>query len=297
MFASRQRGFEATSGPSRAWLRLAPALVVVVPIFIIAVGLALAQSFGLFPLTGRSRLSLDAYRSLFSGQELWRSLAFTSYISLASTALAVGLGVAIAVMFRRLFSGSRAWAFLLQFSLPVPHLVGALAMILLLGQSGLLARIADSGGLIDGPASFPALVFDSRGVAINTEYVWKEVPFFAVLTLGALGSMADDHEAVAATLGAGRLKRFRHVIVPLVAPVMLPASVVVFAFTFGTFEVPILLGGTFPEALPVLAYRRFTNIDLAARPEAMAAGVVMMVVITLAALIYLRLGRRYAGRQ
>ncbi len=276
---------------------MTPALVAVVPVFIVAVGLAVAQSFGIFPLVGRSHLNLDAYRSLFSGPELWRSLAFTSYISLTSTALALALGVLIALGFRRLFSGSRIWAFLLQFNLPVPHLVGALAMILLLGQSGLLARVADSGGLIDGPAGFPAVVFDSRGLAIIAEYVWKEVPFFALITLAGLGSVAEDFEAVATTLGAGRLSRFRHVILPLLAPVVLPASVVVFAFTFGTFEVPLLLGGSFPEALPVLAYRKFTNIDLSARPEAMAVGVLMMAIIMLASLTYLRLGRRYARRQ
>ena len=279
------------------WPRLMPALVLVVPVFLVAATLALAQSFGILPLVGESRLSLDAYQSLFSGEELWRSLVFTLYLSLASTALALGLGVAIALAFRRLFSGSRFGAFMLQLNLPVPHLVGALAMLLLLGQSGLLARVADSVALIDGPAAFPALVFDSGGVAIIAEYVWKEVPFFALIALAALGSVAEDFEGVAGTLGAGRWQRFRHVSLPLIAPVLLPASVVVFAFTFGTFEVPLILGSSFPEALPVLAYRNFTNVDLAARPEALAAGIVMMAIITLTALLYLRLGRRYARRK
>lgn len=274
-----------------------PALVLVVPVFLVAATLALAQSFGTLPLVGESRLSLDAYQSLFSGQELWSSLVFTLYLSLTSTALALGLGVAIALAFRRLFSRSRFGAFMLQLNLPVPHLVGALAMLLLLGQSGLLARVADSVALIDGPAAFPALVFDSGGIAIIVEYVWKEVPFFALIALAALGSVADDFESIAGTLGAGRWQRFRHVSLPLIAPVLLPASVVVFAFTFGTFEVPLILGSSFPEALPVLAYRNFTNVDLAARPEAMAAGIVMMAIITLTALLYLRLGRRYAGRK
>ncbi len=296
MFAARRPGLDSAAEPTRVWLRLMPALIVVVPVFVVAVGLALAQSLGVFPLIGDSRLSPDAYRSLFSGQELWRSLAFTSYLSLASTALALGLGVTIALAFRHLFSGSRVGAFMLQLNLPVPHLVGALAMVLVLGQSGLLARVAGSVGLIDAPAAFPALIFDPRGVAIIAEYVWKEVPFFALIALAGLGSVADDFEGVAATLGAGRWRRFRHVTLPLLAPALLPASVVVFAFTFGTFEVPLLLGGSFPEALPVLAYRRFTNVDLAARPEALALGVVMMAIITLAALIYLHLGRRYARR-
>lgn len=293
MFAARRTAPE----PTRVWLRLMPALVVVVPVFVVAVGLAIVQSLGIFPLAGDSRLSLDAYRSLFSGSELWRSLAFTFYLSLVSTALALGLGVAVALAFRRLFSGSRFGAFMLQLNLPVPHLVGALAMILLLGQSGLLARAAGSVGLIDGPAGFPALIFDPAGIAIIAEYVWKEVPFFALIALAALGPVADDHEGVAATLGAGRWKRLRYVTFPLLAPALLPASTVVFAFTFGTFEVPLLLGGSFPEALPVLAYRKFTNVDLAARPEALAIGVVMMVIIALVALTYMRLGRRYAGRR
>ena len=297
MFAASRSGLDQVAEPSRVWIRLLPALMVVVPVFVVAVALALAQSLGLFPLVGDSRLSLDAYRNLFSGGELWRSLAFTSYLSLGSTALALGLGVVIALAFRHLFSGSRFGAFMLQLNLPVPHLVGALAMVLLLGQSGLLARVAGSVGLIDGPAAFPALIFDPGGLAIIAEYVWKEVPFFALIALAALGSVADDFEGVAATLGAGRWRRFRHVTLPLLAPVLLPAAVVVFAFTFGTFEVPLLLGGSFPEAMPVLAYRKFTNIDLAARPEALAIGIVMLAIITLAALIYLRLGRRFAGRQ
>ena len=157
MFAGRGPGLDAESGSSHAWLRLTPALVVVIPVLAVALGLGLAQSFGVFPLTGHSRFSLDAYRSLFSGQDLWRSLALTTYVSLTSTALALGLGVTVALVFRRLFSGSRVWAFLLEFNLPVPHLVGALAMILLLGQSGLLARIAGSGGLSTGPRHFRPL--------------------------------------------------------------------------------------------------------------------------------------------
>ncbi len=36
------------------WLRLAPAMLIVVPLMVLAVGLAVLQSFGIFPVTGRS---------------------------------------------------------------------------------------------------------------------------------------------------------------------------------------------------------------------------------------------------
>ena len=288
--------FSATGQDSGVWLRLAPALLIVVPLFAVAVGLAVVQSVGIFPVAGRSNPSLQAYRTLLSSVEFWRSLTFSAYLATISTVLSLAIGVGVAVAFRTVFSSTRVSAFFLQLNLAIPHLVGALAMLLLIGQSGLVSRVTNAAGVTDGTAGFPALVFDSAGFAIIAEYVWKEVPFFAIVTLAILGTIATDYESVASTLGAGRIKRFRYVTIPLLLPVLLPASVAVFAFTFGTFEVPLLLGEAFPQALPVPAYRRFVNVDLAARPEAMAASIVIMLVGLVAALAYQRLARAVARR-
>ena len=97
---------------------------------------------------------------------------------------------------------------------------------------------------------------------------------------------------MAATLGASAWQRLRHVTLPLLVPAVAPISVIIFAFAFGSFEVPLLLGESFPSALPVLAYRLHTNVDLALRPEAMALAVVMSVVVMGAAVAYLTLVRR-----
>ncbi|MEE8330289.1 MAG: ABC transporter permease subunit [Acidimicrobiia bacterium] len=284
-------------GEPGVWWRLAPALLIVIPLFVVAVGLAVLQSVGIFGVTGSSDPSLAAYRSLLGSAEFWRSLSFSAYLATVATTLSLIIGVAAALTFRRFFSRSRVWSFLLQMNLAIPHLVGALAMLLVLGQSGLLSRGATAVGLTHGTSGFPAFVFDSRGLAIIAEYVWKEAPFFAVVALAILGTVATDYDSVAATLGAGRPQRFRYVTLPLLLPALVPAAVVVFAFSFGTFEVPLLLGGSFPEALPVLAYRRFVNVDLAARPEAMAAGVIIIIVGLAAAVAYQRLARRLEGRR
>lgn len=286
----------ATAQNPGVWLRLAPAMLIVVPLFAVAVGLAVVQSFGIFPITGRSNPSLEAYRTLISSAAFWRSFMFSAYLATVSTTLSLVLGAGLAVAFRTVFSTKRASTFFLQLNLAIPHLVGALAMLLLLGQSGLLSRLTNFVGVTDGTTGFPALVFDSAGLAIIAEYVWKEVPFFAVVSLATLGAVAVDYESIAGTLGAGPIRRFRHVTIPLLASGLLPAAVAVFAFAFGTFEVPLLLGGTAREALPVLAYRRFVNVDLAARPEAMAAGVIIMVVALIAALGYQRLALTLRAR-
>ena len=67
---------------------------------------------------------------------------------------------------------------------------------------------------------------------------------------------------------------------PILTPAVLATSIIVFAFTFGYFEVPFILGRRFPEVLPVLAYRAFTNPDLGLRSEALALNVVLVFVVT-----------------
>jgi len=59
----------------------------------------------------------------------------------------------------------------------------------------------------------------------------------------------------------------------------------------GSYEVAWLLGRTYPEPLPVLAFRLFSSADLAARPEAAAVSVVTGLVAALVAVASLLLAR------
>jgi len=61
----------------------------------------------------------------------------------------------------------------------------------------------------------------------------------------------------------------------MLAPAAISASLIVFAFTFGAFDVPFILGRQYPAMLGVVAQRRYMSMDLADRPEAIA--ILMMV--------------------
>ncbi|HLQ17842.1 MAG TPA: ABC transporter permease subunit, partial [Tabrizicola sp.] len=148
----------------------------------------------------------------------------------------------------------------------------------LVSQSGSFARLAYAAGLISGPQDFPALTHDTYGIGIILLYAWKELPFITLILLANLQSLGEDHEAVARTLGASRWQAFRHVLLPMLMPGLVAASALVFAFAFGAYEVPLVLGAHAPKALPVLAWQAATDTDLAARPEAMAMAVVIAIV-------------------
>jgi putative spermidine/putrescine transport system permease protein len=123
------------------------------------------------------------------------------------------------------------------------------------------------------------------------QYVWKEVPFVGIVALAILANVGDGLDEAARTLGASRWQRLRHVTLPLLLPGVLSAAVIVFAFTFGTFEVPLLLGRSFPAVLPVLAHQRYTDVDLATRPEAMAIAAVTTLIVLVTVVVGAALAR------
>ena len=259
-------------------LLLAPALTVIGVLFFGGLAVGLLRSFNYMPIIGLNDPNLNAYRSLLSSPDLYRSFALTLYIAATSTVIATALAVATALLLRRNFHGRAVASFLVQLNLTIPHLVGAIGIFYLFSQSGSFARLAHEFALISKPADFPALIFDPYAIGIIVTYIWKEVPFITVITLATLQTLGDDHESVARALGATRWQAFRHVVLPQIMPGVLAASATVFAFTFGAYEIPALLGASHPQTLPVMAYRSFTNTDLAARPQAMALALMIAVV-------------------
>ena len=272
---------------------LTPALAVVTVLFMGGLALGFLQSLNYMPLIGKTDLNLDAYVEILNDRVFWESLRLSLYIAFVSTAISIVLAVATALLIFHTQRGRRVTTFIYQFNLPIPHIVGAVAMLFLLAQGGLLSRITFALGLTDAPSDFPGLTNDRGAVGIIAEYVWKETVFIGVVVLAALARGVAEYEDLARTLGAGRWKRFWHVILPLITPAIVSTSVIVFAFGFGAFEVPFLLGQPYPAALPVLAYRAYTDVDLNARSEAMAISVVIAVITAVAVFIYTWLSRRY----
>ncbi len=266
-------------------LLLAPALVIVFLLFGGGLAYSVLQSLGWQPLIGQTTLSLDAYHNLLFAPEyrdvFWSGLGFSLWVSLASTVLSAILAVGIALLIQQAAGRSRFWSFLLQVNLPVPHLVAAIGLLFLLSQSGLVSRGTAALGLTTTPADFPVLVRDTGGIGIISAYVWKEVPFIGVIVLGVLQALNASLVQAAQNLGANGWQRFRYIVLPLIAPSLLSSSLIVFAFTFGAYEIPALLGVRYPRALPVTALFLFNDADLNSRAEAMALSVIITLVTAL----------------
>ena len=267
------------------YLLLLPALVVLGGLFLGGVVLGIAQSFGYFPLLGLKEFTLQYYIETLSNPEFLDALAYSLYISIVSSVVAGVIGVFFAYQLAKLPKKHTLVRLIYKLPIIVPHIIATLLVFLFFTQSGLLSRILYNLEIIEKINNFPPMVFDKKGIGIILVYLWKEIPFIALITYTVLKHINSSFEEVAANLGANSRQIFWHIYLPLSLPSIGSAIIIVFAFSFGAFEIPFLLGPTYPKTLPVMAYQRYISSDLMQRPYAMVIAVVLTVICVI--LIYL----------
>lgn len=273
--------------PWQAYLLVLPAVSIIAVLFGGGLILALLQSMGLLGVAADGSFSLEAYRQAFSSEAFWQSLGLSLYIAFAATALSTLLSMGLAL----LLQGAGRWAsFACQLTLPIPHLVGIAGILLLLSPSGLLSRLLFTLGWIGSDQDFPLLVNDAANIGVMIHFLWKEIPFMTLILLAVLRGIRPEYGMQARALGASHWQCFWHVTLPLLRPGILSASLLVFGFIFGSFEVPFLLGSTAPKTLPILVYQAFTAVDLDQRAVAIALGLILSLISVSLIALYLWLG-------
>lgn len=192
------------------------------------------------------------YFDLFRSTEFQHSLGVTIRFALISVPLGLVLGIGLAVLadkylrgigaFRTVFSSTVAtsvavaslmWLFLLQPS------VGALANV---GWfNSLFPSVKDPGWLQDPGTALTAVAMSS---------VWANLGFTFILVTAGLQSIPRDLHEAAAVDGAGGVRRFWSITVPMLGPTLLFLLVVLTTRAFQTYgEIDLLTdGGPQPEA-------------------------------------------------
>jgi len=272
------------------WLIL-PTVVVLITLFVGGFVFGILQSVGFFSVISNSeqKISFDAYLAAFQNETVRSGIILTFRVAILSTVLSTVIALAISLMISRTKRFQSVLISITQFNIPIPHVVAATGILLTFSQSGIVSRLTNHFGITDGSSDFPIITNDPFGYGIIMSYLWKEVPFLCVLILSALRGPVTNLDETAKTLGASYGFRLRKVILPYIFPSILSGTIIVFAFSFGSYEVPYLLGEPYPSTVSVVAYQLYTNRDLANRPTAMALATITSVVIGLLVYAYMKL--------
>lgn len=275
------------------WLIL-PTMLVLMALFIGGFLFGILQSLGFFSVIAdqEQKISLDAYFAVFQNETVRAGIILTFRVALLSTFLSTVIALAISLMISRTKRFQSVLIAITQFNIPIPHVVAATGILLTFSQSGLVSRLSNHFGITEGSSGFPIITNDPFGYGIIMSYLWKEIPFMCVLILSALRGPVTNLDETAKTLGASYSYRLRKIILPYIFPAILSGTIIVFAFSFGSYEVPYLLGEPYPSTVSVVAYQLYTDRDLANRPTAMALATITSFVIGLLVYAYMLLTKQ-----
>ncbi|MDR3037389.1 MAG: ABC transporter permease subunit [Coriobacteriales bacterium] len=267
------------------YLLIAPACLLL-GIFLYGVVTGVLLGFGIMPFLGINEFTLDYFAQAFANPALVASIGYSLYLAAASAIIATIGGVVLSAAFCSMRAGRMLHLAGIQIPLMTAHALVAVVVVSLFAGSGLLPRLLYHLGLLQSTGEFPSALGDPSGWGIIFVYSWKEIPFIAFCTITLMAHVSGSFGEAAASLGASPLRTFFSVTLPLCRGAVIKAFLIVFAFAFGSYELPFLLGPTTPKALPVLAYFEFQNPDLINRGYAMAIDGIMTGICALLALAY-----------
>jgi multiple sugar transport system permease protein len=237
------------------------------------------------------------YARLFGDDVFWLALQHTVVFVAVSVALEVVIGLAIALVIDdERVQLSRVTRVLLLVPWGVPPVVnGLLWAFVFNAQYGYLNRTLLALGVIREPVNWlgdPSLAM----MAVITAYVWRTTPFNILLYHAGLRGIPRDCYEAAAVDGASAWRRFWHISLPLLRPVVAVTLILRTTFAFMVFdEIFAITQGGPGNATWVAAWYTYRaafqppfNIGLGS-----ASAWVMAVILGVAALAYARLvGRR-----
>ena len=141
---------------------------------------------------------------------------------------------------------------LVALPLVLPPTVLGFYLLLALGPDGWIGQLLQAIGAEPWAFTFKGLVLGS---------VIYSLPFVVQPLQESFSAIGKRNLEVAATLRAGPLDRFFHVILPMSKAGFITAGMLGFAHTLGEFGVVLMIGGNIPGATQVLSIVIFDHVE------------------------------------
>lgn len=176
----------------------------------------------------------------------------TAGMALVTALLAVALAYPVALAIARLRGRWQALGVGLTLLPLLTDLnVRALGQIILYGRRGFISQFLQAAGLSEGPVSILG-----TPLAVVLGMTQSYAPFAILAIFAALKSQDKAMLEAAFTLGAGRLRAFLAITLPMSLPGVAAGAVLVFLLSLSAFVIPAILGSGQVTVLSVLIYQR-----------------------------------------
>ena len=228
--------------------------------------------------TGEFTLANYAY--FFTDAVQRSNLFYTLYIVIVTVVIAIVVAYLLALYLRFVKSKiSRAIGMLYLLPRFVPAMCAVYAMITIIRDTGLINRI----GQLFGVNINLGMMYHASGII--TMNLWFNIPFAAMMIAAGLGGIPDSIIEAASDVGAGKLKIFRTMILPLSLKDVVVAATFVFMSNVSSFTTPYLMGGNSPKMLGIALFDQFNRYLDYNRSAALS--VIMFLLCSVSAVVYI----------
>jgi len=271
----------------RLGILLALPATVLVGLFVLPLLSMISLSF----LTGLppAPFTLENYGTIF-GTSLYITVIWrTATITAITTAIVVVLGYTFAYSVVRFSRYTSVLLLLVILPFWTNYIVRMYAWMNILQTGGVLDTILMATGVVAEPVS---LLYSQTAVLIGFTYIW--LPLSTLAFYASITNLDTDMIDAAKDLGAGPIKTFFVVTLPLTKSGLVVGTILVAIPTFGAFITPALLGGTNSIMIGMVIEEQF--IDSFNWPLGAALSVVVSIVAVLITVAAAALGGNALSR-
>ncbi|MDO7906722.1 sulfate ABC transporter permease subunit CysT [Paenibacillus sp. JX-17] len=240
--AARRRvlpGFGLTMGYSVLYL----SLIVLVPLSAL--------------LLNSTGLTWSTFLDVATDPRVLASYRVSFLTSGAAALIDLFLGLLLAwVLVRYDFPGKKIFDAIIDLPFALPTAVAGVALTAIYSQNGWIGSLLEPLGI--------KLAFTQAGITLALMFIG--IPFVVRTLQPVLEELEGDVEEAAATLGAGRLRTFRSVILPELIPPLLTGFALAFARGLGEYGSVVFISGNMPmktEIAPLLIMSKLEQFDYA----------------------------------
>jgi spermidine/putrescine transport system permease protein len=216
--------------------------------------------------------TLDWYQKALANPLVLQSLRNSLLVALLATALCVAIGTAAALaLHRHRFRREAALDALVTLPIVIPEIVMASSLLLLFG----------------------ALRLKLSFLTVVLAHIAFSISYAVVVVRARLHGFDRSLEEAAMDLGAPPWRTFRHVTLPLIAPGVLAAALLVFALSIDDYVITSFVAGVGSTTLPVQIY---SMVKSGISPEINAISTLLLVATALLLLAAHRVERGGTAR-
>ena len=260
-----------------AYSMVLPAFLVVMLTVAYPIVTAIIQSFQ----DGETgSFTLANYTYFFTDKAQRNNLLYTLYIVVVTVVIAIVVAYLLALYLRFVKSRiSKTIGMLYLLPRFVPSMCAVYAMITIIRDSGLVNRIGQRFGVEINLG----IMYHASGII--TMNLWFNIPFAAMMIAAGLGGIPDSIIEAASDVGAGKLRIFWTMILPLSLKDVVVAATFVFMSNVSSFTTPYLMGGNAPKMLGIALYDQFNRYMDYNRSAALS--VIMFLICSVSAAVYI----------